>query len=139
MRKLAAWRYEDEEWRGFVLSESRTALLDDHVFATWLAGFHYRSDDARHPSFDPGEALSFVPEPDNPHDPNALAVFNADGTLKAGYVPRMITSRLPSVPEGRTGLSLAEHLMAGERMGLEIVVSRHPVRGPVLEAAVRTS
>ena len=132
MTELAAWRYEDEEWRGFVLQEDRTALLFDHVFVTWLAAFHHFSDEARDPSFKPGQPLALVPEPDNPHDPNAIVVFNADRTLQAGYVPRAVTSKITSASEGRVGLVLAELLEAGERKGLDIVVSRQPVSIRVL-------
>lgn len=38
-------------------------------------------------SFAPGSRISLVPEPDNPHDPNAVAVYNEQETLQAGYVP----------------------------------------------------
>lgn len=39
---------------------------------------------------------TFFREPDNPHDPNAIVIKNADG-VKVGYVPRadnLIFSRL---------------------------------------------
>jgi hypothetical protein len=45
-------------------------------------------------SFDPGLRLALVPEPDNEHDPNAVAVWNAERTLQAGYVPRDVASEL---------------------------------------------
>ena len=32
--------------------------------------------------------LALVPEPDNEHDPNAVAIWNQEQTLQAGYVPR---------------------------------------------------
>ena len=35
-----------------------------------------------------GAALALVPEPDNEHDPNAVAVWNEEQTLQVGYVPR---------------------------------------------------
>ena len=31
--------------------------------------------------------LALVPEPDNEHDPNAVAIWNEDRTVQAGYVP----------------------------------------------------
>jgi len=41
-------------------------------------------DDA---SFDPGRRLALVREPENEHDPNAVAIWNEQRTLQAGYVP----------------------------------------------------
>ena len=42
-------------------------------------------DDA---SFDPGRRLGLLREPENEHDPNAVAIWNEERTLQAGYVPR---------------------------------------------------
>jgi hypothetical protein len=39
-------------------------------------------------SFDPGRRLALVPEPENEHDPNAVAIWNEARTMQAGYVPR---------------------------------------------------
>jgi hypothetical protein len=141
MLELRAWWHSEPQWRGFVLCEGKVPLGARHVFATWLAGFEHRPDEARLPAFDPGRPLSLVPEPDNPHDSGALAVFEAGGNHQAGYVPQLITARLEAVP--RFGLSLAEHLRDGERVGLTIVVSREPLslwaapRGPDDEATIR--
>ena len=48
-------------------------------------------DDA---SFDPGRRLALVSEPENEHDPNAVAIWNEDRTLQAGYVPRETAAEL---------------------------------------------
>ena len=48
-------------------------------------------DDA---SFDPGRRLALVREPKNEHDPNAVAIWNEDRTLQAGYVPRETAAEL---------------------------------------------
>jgi hypothetical protein len=48
-------------------------------------------DDA---SFDPGRRLALVHEPENEHDPNAVAIWNEDRTLQAGYVPRETVAEL---------------------------------------------
>lgn len=59
-----------------------------------VAGISYRAEHARDPSFDPGRRLALVPEPDNAHDPNAVAVWNAERTLQAGYVPAAVAPDL---------------------------------------------
>ena len=48
-------------------------------------------DDA---SFDPGRRLALVCEPENEHDPNAVAIWNEERTLQAGYVPRETAAEL---------------------------------------------
>jgi hypothetical protein len=51
-----------------------------------------------------GELAYIVPEPDNPHDANALAVHvtTKDGIKPAGYVPRDLAARLAPVLAGRS-------------------------------------
>jgi HIRAN domain len=126
MLELPAWWYEDDEWRGFVLRDQRNDLLGRHVFATWLAGFSHRTEAACQPCFDPGKPLSLVAEPDNPHDPNAVAVFDAERTEQCGYVPQVVAGKM-APRDQRFGVSLAEHLADGERVGLVIAVSREPI------------
>ena len=48
-------------------------------------------DDA---SFDPGRRLALVREPENEHDPKAVAIWNEQRTLQAGYVPRETAAEL---------------------------------------------
>ena len=45
-------------------------------------------------SFDPGRRLALVPEPENEHDPSAVAIWNEERTLQAGYVPRETAAEL---------------------------------------------
>ena len=71
---------------------SRDALPDD-LLNTHLAGAIQRpaaraSDDAS-----PGRPLTLRAEPDNPHDPNAVAVLLANGE-RVGYVPRDVAPRV---------------------------------------------
>jgi HIRAN domain len=59
-----------------------------------VAGVTFRPEALPDPSFDPGRRLVFVPEPDNEHDPNAVAVWNEERTLQAGYVPAEVAPEL---------------------------------------------
>jgi hypothetical protein len=54
----------------------------------------FRSEAVADSSFDPGARLALVREPDNEHDPNAIAVWNEARTLQAGYVPREVAGEL---------------------------------------------
>jgi HIRAN domain-containing protein len=59
-----------------------------------VAGVTFRPGNVDHASFDPGQRLALVPEPENEHDPNALAIWNAERTLQAGYVPAAVAPEL---------------------------------------------
>ena len=54
----------------------------------------FRPEAVADASFDPGRRVVLVPEPDNEHDPNAVAVWNEERTLQAGYVPRDVVTGL---------------------------------------------
>ena len=53
-----------------------------------VAGVSYRAEALPDASFDPGRRLLLVREPENEHDPNAVAIWNEERTLQVGYVPR---------------------------------------------------
>ena len=61
---------------------------DPRIRVVSAAGVSYRPEALPDPSFDPGRRLALVPEPDNEHDPNAVAIWNEEQTLQLGYVPR---------------------------------------------------
>jgi hypothetical protein len=52
-----------------------------------VAGTSYRAGALQDDAFAPGKPLELVPEPENAHDPNAIAVWDAARLLQAGYVP----------------------------------------------------
>ena len=58
------------------------------------AGVSYRPDALADPSFDPGRRLALVPEPENAHDRNAVAIWNEERTLQLGYVPAAVAPEL---------------------------------------------
>jgi HIRAN domain len=67
---------------------------DPRILVVPVAGVSYRAEALPDPSFDPGRRLALVPEPDNEHDPNAVAIWNEERTLQLGYVPREIAAEL---------------------------------------------
>jgi HIRAN domain len=67
---------------------------DPRIRVVPVAGVSYRWDALPDPSFDPGRRLALVPEPENEHDPNAIAIWNEERTLQLGYVPREIAAEL---------------------------------------------
>jgi HIRAN domain-containing protein len=70
------------------------AWEDPRIRVVPAAGVSYRPEALPHPSFDPGRRLALVPEPDNPHDPQAVAIWNEERSLQLGYVPAAVAGEL---------------------------------------------
>jgi hypothetical protein len=100
----------------------------DGFYRVKVAGVSHRRGELQEAAFDPGRELALVPEPDNPHDPDAVGVWDASRAHQVGYLPRdrarLIGRRLRS---GRVtqAISLWEWRQAGsgERVSLEILVA----------------
>ena len=96
MTRLRLWLERGES--GYHLRDAATGQAvrwsDDRIRVVHAAGVSFRADALRDASFDPGRRLALVPEADNEHDPNALAIWNADRTLQLGYVPREVAPDL---------------------------------------------
>jgi hypothetical protein len=67
---------------------------DERISVVPAAGVSYRPEALPDPSFDPGRRLALVPEPENEHDPNAVAIWNEERSLQVGYVPRDVAPEL---------------------------------------------
>src|SRR6266704_4808320 len=59
-----------------------------------VAGVTFQPGNVDDPSFDPGRRLALVREPENEHDPNAVAIWNEARTVQLGYVPREVAAEL---------------------------------------------
>jgi HIRAN domain len=129
--ELDAWSYADEEWRGFVLIDSRDELLDRHVFVTLVAGESFYPEALGHADFAPGSPLVLRHEPDNPFDPNAMGIWNADETLKVGHVPAIIVRNL--TPFDRSGIVVGVMLEGSAPSELMIAVAREPLTLRVID------
>jgi HIRAN domain len=71
---------------GWVNPKSRSAhKVGLHMFQLRGSG-HYEAA-LKAGKFTPGSPLKIAREPDNPHDPNAIAVYAEGARNKAGYVP----------------------------------------------------
>ena len=100
----------------------------DGAYRAKVAGVSHRRDELQLASFEPGCELKLVPEPDNPHDPDAVGVWDAAGEHQAGYLPRerarLIGRRLRRGNVSKA-ISLWEWKQAGsgERVALEILIA----------------
>jgi hypothetical protein len=94
--RLRLWLERGE--RGYRLRDSATGELvrweDPRLRVIPAAGVSYRPEALADPSFEPGERLTLVPEPENEHDPNAIGIWNAGRTLQVGYVPAAVAPEL---------------------------------------------
>jgi hypothetical protein len=58
-----------------------------------VAGVSYRAEALRI-CRSTWSAAGASPEPENEHDPNAVAIWNQERTLQVGYVPREMAAEL---------------------------------------------
>ena len=94
---------------------------DERLRVVKLAGASYRLDELQSESFGPGRRLALVPEPENEHDPNAVAVWDEERRVQAGYVPAEVA---PSVRGDEQALSLWEFRGDdGKRIGLRVLIA----------------
>jgi HIRAN domain-containing protein len=90
--RLRLWLERSRDGSGYHLRDAASGELvpweDPRVRVVPAAGVSFRPEALDDRSFDPGRRLALVPEPDNEHDPNAVAIWNEERTLQVGYVPR---------------------------------------------------
>jgi hypothetical protein len=100
---------------------SREAL-PENLIVTHVAGAVHRPEALASEAAAPGTPLTLRPEPDNPHDPNAVAVLLASGD-PVGYVPRDIA---PSVDATWSAVVLREARPTPRdpRTGLTMLLAR---------------
>ena len=94
---------------------------DPRIRVTRVAGTSFRLDELQDDGFAPGSRLALVPEPDNEHDPNAIAVWDAERRVQAGYVPADLARELDA--ESWQAVSLLEFFEDGRRIGLRILLA----------------
>jgi len=93
---------------------------DPRVRVVKLAGASYREDALQDDAFAPGRRLTLVREPENEHDPNAVALYDASRRLQAGYVPAEIA---PELRGDEQAVSLWEFRGDGRRIGLRVLLA----------------
>ena len=121
--RLRIWleRGEAGYWLRDATSGDAMKWDDPRVRVVKLAGASYRAEALQDDAFAPGRPLALVPEPENEHDSNAIAVYDAERRLQAGYVPADIA---PELRGDEQAVSLWE--FRGEdrhRIGLRILLA----------------
>jgi hypothetical protein len=121
--RLRIWLERGES--GYWLRDAATGAAmkwdDPRVRVVKLAGVSYRADALQDDGFAPGRRLALVREPENEHDPNAVAVWDAERRLQAGYVPAEVA---PDLQGDKQAVSLWEFRGEdGQRIGLRVLLA----------------
>ena len=121
--RLRIWLERGES--GYWLRDAATGepmkWEDPRVRVVKLAGASYRAEALQDEAFAPGRRLSLVREPENEHDPNAVAVYDAERRLQAGYVPAEVA---PGLRGDEQAVSLWEFRGEdGSRIGLRVLLA----------------
>jgi hypothetical protein len=77
-----------EDSTGLLVGPTDRRLLPAGLLVSNLRGGRHYESDCRAGDFRPGVEVRLVPEPDNPHDNQAVAVFDRTGRYRAGYVDK---------------------------------------------------
>ena len=120
--RLRLWleRGESGYWLRDAATGEAVRWSDPRVHVVKVAGSSYRGDALQDASFAPGRRLALVPEPENPHDPHAVGIWDADRRLQAGYVPAEIA---PELRGDEQAVSLWEFREEGRRVGLRVLLA----------------
>jgi hypothetical protein len=121
--RLRIWLERGES--GYWLRDAATGEAlrwnDERLRVVKLAGASYRTEALQDDGFAPGRRLTLVREPDNEHDPNAVAVWDAEGRVQGGYVPAEVA---PELHGDEQAVSLWEFCDEdGRRVGLRVLIA----------------
>jgi hypothetical protein len=141
---LRRWDYghgldEDASGYGFTAPDGKVWPAHNCLWSTWqelgvlvinVVGVSHHLDDLADPSFDPGRPIRLLPEPENPHDPNAIAIRNWKAESTAGYVKKGSTQRLRNLLRGQDLRVMALYCRYdqapphGRRVSLKVAIFR---------------
>jgi hypothetical protein len=125
--------YSTTGGRGYVVQRTKdkqrlsywSLPVSQGLYAFDVAGTSYRKEALQDSAFNPGKRLAILPEPDNPVDPQALAVWDSAHKLHIGYVPNDCPPKMKKrmiEEEGSTYISMWENREGKERVGLRVLV-----------------
>jgi HIRAN domain len=121
MSRLRLWLERGEG--GYFLRDAATGealrWTDPRFRVVAVAGTSYRLDALQDEAFAPGRRLTLVREPDNPHDANAVGVWDEARRLQIGYVPADVA---PALTGDEQAVSLWEYRDDSTRVGLRVLL-----------------
>jgi HIRAN domain len=104
---LSGYQLVDEDGR--FLARDAPLLAERGLRVTGVAGAARHHDDAlQSDAAAPGRTLALIRDPDNEHDPDAIAVHTAGGEQRLGFVPRDVAAQIaPQLDAGATWTAIA--------------------------------
>jgi hypothetical protein len=120
--RLRLWleRGESGYWLRDAATEEAVRWNDERFRVVKVAGASYRTEALQDEAFAPGKKLALVREPENEHDPNAVAIWDAARRLQAGYVPAEVA---PELSGDEQAVALWEFVEEGRRLGLRVLIA----------------
>lgn len=91
-----------EDTTGLFVTAANRHVRRYNIFGFNVRGWDHHREQMRAANLAPGTPVRLVPEPENPYDKNAIAVYGGNGAGPVGYVNRALAS------------TLAKRLAAGE-------------------------
>jgi hypothetical protein len=121
--RLRLWleRGESGYWLRDAATGEAVRWNDERLRVVKVAGASYRADALQDDGFAPGRRLALVREPENEHDPNAVAVWDEERRLQAGYVPAEVASDLRGDEQARALWEFRDE--DGRRIGLRVLIA----------------
>lgn len=112
----------DQDGNFVTYKDRRLRELGTFIFN--VAGTSYRREALQNACFEPLRTVKLIPEDNNPHDLNAVAVWDETGKIMVGYVPRedaqAVRTTIAESPEC-SGLVIAHSIKGGKRVGLTVM------------------
>lgn len=127
-RRIWCGGYAPTDKDGFFLPESEHRTTDRHAFYCHVAGVSFRASALKDKRFAHSSPIKLIAEPDNPHDPNAVGVWDARGDIQLGYIPATLSAEVARLMRGGTtlvGQVIREFRLGsarGKRLGIHIIV-----------------
>jgi hypothetical protein len=118
--RLLLERGEAGYWLRDAATGEPVRWTDERLRVVKVAGSSYRPEALQDDAFAPGRRLTLLREPDNPHDPYAMAIWDEARRLQAGYVPADIA---PLLNGDEQAVALWEFVEAGRRIGLRVLIA----------------
>jgi hypothetical protein len=85
------------------------------------AGVSYRLDELQDDAFAAGRRVTLLAEPDNEHDPNAVAIWDEQSRVQVGYLPADVAGEID--PREWQAIVIREFFEEGKRVGLRVLLA----------------
>ena len=105
-----------EDETGLLVGPTDRRLPRAGIYVSQLRGEAHHQAECRAGNFHPGEPVRLIREPENPYDPNAVAVYDATGQYMAAYVNKQKARTLAKLID--SGAEIEAISIRGTRSGV---------------------